>query len=181
MKLLPLDTPELLDLAARWLGDKQTYQWLDFGNGRQIVTPALLKVMTQRDTHYLRVYTSDEDDTPIGVVGLNNVDRNFKVGTLWVVAGEKSSRNRGYATRACSKILTLAFEELGLHAVNTWIVEHNPSVRVAEHLKLRFIGRQRQCHYIDGRAHDRLLFDILASEHRETEDDRKPGIAGTSR
>jgi hypothetical protein len=49
VKLLPLDRPELLEVVAGWLARKENYQWLDFGNGRQIVTPALLKVMTLQD------------------------------------------------------------------------------------------------------------------------------------
>jgi len=61
----------------------------------------------------------------------------------------------------------VAFQELGLHSVNTWTVEHNASRRGAERLGFRFIGRQRQCHLIDGQPYDRLLFDLLASEHRE--------------
>jgi RimJ/RimL family protein N-acetyltransferase len=169
MKLLPLDSPDLLDLAARWLARKENYQWLDFGGGKQIVTPALLKVMTQRETHFLRIYTAD-DDTPIGIVGLNNVDHTFRTGTLWGATGEKSFANRGYATFAASQALTLAFEDLKLHSVNTWTVEHNRSVRVLERLKFRFYGRQRQCHCIDGRFYDRLYFDLLASEHRELEE-----------
>ena len=68
-------------------------------------------------------------------------------------------------------MLTLAFRELELHSVHTWIVEHNPSIRVAEHVGFRFIGRQRQCHWIDGVAYDRLLFDLLAVEHKERPDD----------
>ena len=172
MKLYPLDTPELLELVASWLAQKQNYQWLDFGNGRQIVTPALLKIMAQRETHFLRAYTSDRDDTPIGIVGLNSVDRTFKTATFWGVSGEKSFRNRGYSTSAGSKFLTLAFRDLGLHAINTWSVDHNPSLRTIERLGFRFIGRQRQCHYIDGRFYDRLMFDLLASEHRELEDHR---------
>jgi RimJ/RimL family protein N-acetyltransferase len=63
--------------------------------------------------------------------------------------------------------LTLAFQELGLHSVNTWTVEHNPSQRGVARLGFRFIGRQRQCHFISGQPYDRLLFDLLASEHRE--------------
>jgi RimJ/RimL family protein N-acetyltransferase len=73
---------------------------------------------------------------------------------------------------ASSKLLTLAFHELGLHAVNTWIVDRNPSVRSLERLNFRFVGRQRQCHMIDGRPYDRLLFDLLASEHRELDEER---------
>jgi RimJ/RimL family protein N-acetyltransferase len=181
MKLYPLDTPELLELVASWLAQKQNYQWLDFGNGRQIVTPALLKIMAQRETHFLRAYTSARDDTPIGIVGLNSVDRAFRTATFWGVSGEKSFRNRGYSTIASSKLMTLAFRDLGLHAVNTWSVDHNPSLRTIERLGFRFVGRQRQCHYIDGQLHDRLLFDLLASEHRELDKERWHRIGRSQR
>lgn len=167
MQLKRLDTAELIRLVAGWLAQKDNYQWLDFGDGRRVPTPELVKIMTQRETHVLRVFTAGEEDVPIGVVGLNNVNREFKTATLWAVLGDQSYARRGYATRAVSKMLTLGFRELGLQAINTWIVERNPSVRVAERAKFRFIGRQRQCHLIDGRRYDRLLFDILASEHVE--------------
>jgi RimJ/RimL family protein N-acetyltransferase len=184
MKLLALDRPDLIELAAGWLARKENYQWLDFGAGKQIITPALLKIMAQRETHVLRVYTSDRDDIPIGIVGLNSVDRAFKTATFWGLSGEKSFRNRGYSTIASSKLMTLAFHDLGLHAVNTWAVEHNPSLRTIERLGFRVVGRQRQCHYIDGRLYDRLLFDLLASEHQEidearwhrTERSRRPAV-----
>jgi RimJ/RimL family protein N-acetyltransferase len=53
--------------------------------------------------------------------------------------------------------------------IQTWVAEGNPSLRLVERLGFRFVGRQRRCHYIDGRPHDRLLYDLLASEHRELE------------
>jgi RimJ/RimL family protein N-acetyltransferase len=172
VKLLPLDTPDLLQLVAGWLAQKENHEWLDFGNGRQIITPALLKIMVQRPTHFLRAYTSGRDDIPIGILGLNSVDRTFKSATFWGVSGDKSFRNSGYSTLASSKLLTLAFRELGLHTINTWVVAHNPSRRIVERLGFRFIGRLRQCHYIDDRPYDRLLFDLLASEHRELDEGR---------
>jgi RimJ/RimL family protein N-acetyltransferase len=179
MKLLPLDKPGVFDLAAGWLAQKENYQWLDFGSGRQIVTPQLLKVMVQRDTHFLRAYTSDRDDVPIGIVGLNSVDRVFKTATFWGVSGDKSFRNRGYSTIASSKLMSLAFGDLGLHSVNTWTVEGNPSLRTIERLGFRFVGRQRRCHCIDGRLFDRLLFDLLASEHRDLDEARRHRIEGS--
>lgn len=167
MKLLPLDTPDLLRLVAGWMSSRENYQWLDFGNGRQILSPEWLKIATQRDTEVLRVFTGDDDRTPVGVVGLTNVDRAFKTARIWIVAGDKSFRARGHATRAARRLLTLGFRDLGLGAINTWIVESNPSARLAGRLNFKLIGRQRQCHYIEGRALDRLWFDLLASEHRE--------------
>jgi RimJ/RimL family protein N-acetyltransferase len=166
MKLLPLDTPERIELVAGWLGKPENYKWLDFGNGVQRVTPITLKIMSQRDLHVFRIYTAGDEDAPAGVVGLTNVDRNFKTASLWAVLGSK--RYGGHTTEACHHMLTLAFTELGLEAVNAWTVETNiPAQRVLEALHFRHIGRQRQCHYIDGRPLDRLLFDLLATEHRD--------------
>ena len=172
MKLLPLDTPASVELAAGWLARKENYEWLDFGDGRQLVTPALLKIMTLRDAHFMRLYTGDSDDIPIGVVGLNSVNRAFGSATLWAVAGEKSFANRGYVSLATSKFLTLAFRQLGLTSVNTWIVDGNPSLRSLRRLGFRYVGRQRQCHMVGARLHDRLLFDLLAAEHKELGEER---------
>jgi len=166
MKLLPLASPELIELAASWLGKYDNYKWLDFGNGVQQVSAVTLKIMSQRGIHVFRVFTADDGDMPIGVVGLTNVDRNFKTASLWAVLGNK--RHGGSTTEACAKMLTLGFGELGLQAINAWTLEINrPAQRVLERLNFKYIGRQRQCHYIDGRPLDRLLFDLLATEHRD--------------
>ena len=148
MKLLPLDSSELLELVGDWLGKEENAKWLDFGSGVQAPTPAMLRIMTQRGLHVLRVYTGGVDEAPVGVVGLSNVDRRFKTATAWAVLGNK--RYGGCPT-----------------AANAWTVEINVAARrVLEQLGFQPIGRQRHCHLIDGRAYDRLLFDLLASEHR---------------
>jgi len=177
MQLLPIDTPERLQLVAGWLARKENYQWLEFGDGRQLMSLEWLTIAMQRKSYVLRLFTSDADDKPIGVVALSNVNEHFKTANIGVVVGDKSYGSRGYANRAASKMLTIGFKELGLEAVHTWIVECNQSVRMAKRLKFQLIGRQRQCHYIDGRAHDRLWFDLLASEHEEIPDVQRRHIA----
>lgn len=168
MRLLPLDSPQLVERAAGWLGKYDNYKWLDFGNGVQQLTPVTLKLMTQRDLHVVRLYTADDGDLPVGVVGLTNVDRNFNTASLWAVLGNK--RYGGCTTRACSELLTFGFTELGLQAVNAWTVETNIAAqRILESLNFRYVGRMRRCHYLEGRPLDRLLFDQLATEHREWE------------
>jgi RimJ/RimL family protein N-acetyltransferase len=171
MKFLPIDSPALIDAVAGWLGKKENYQWLDFGQGVQQVSALTLKIMTQRDIHVLRVFTADDDATPIGVTGLSNVDRRFRTATAWTVLGSK--RFGGTATRATVGMLTVGFKEVGLHAINAWTVETNIAAqRVLERVGFRYIGRLRQCHYMDGRPLDRLLYDIMADELCEPNDVR---------
>src|SRR2546428_2163891 len=78
MKLLPLDSPDLIELVAGWLGKPDNYKWVDFGNGVQMVNPITLKIMTQRDIHVFRADTAEQRGVPAGGVGLNHVDRPFQ-------------------------------------------------------------------------------------------------------
>jgi RimJ/RimL family protein N-acetyltransferase len=170
MNLLPLDQPILIELAANWLGREENYKWLDFGEGAHALSVMSLRIMTQRDLHVLRVFTPDDSDLPIGLVALSDIRRQSKTaGSVWMVLGRK--RYAGYAARAVSQLLTLGFDELGLEAVSAWAVETNvASRRVLEQLRFRYVGRQRRWHWIDGRPYDRLLYDLLATEHREITD-----------
>ena len=176
MQLKPVDTPELLQLVVGWLSLKENYQWLDFGDGRQLISREWLKIAMQRGTHVLRVFTAD-DGTPIGVTGFTNINPHFRTANVWVVLGDRSYAGQNYATRGISALMTFGFQELGFAAIHTWIVDGNPSVNVARKINFKPIGRQRQCHYIDGRPYDRLWFDLLASEHEEFRDVRRQQIA----
>lgn len=168
MDLLPLDADTQFELAADWLSRKRIYQWLDFGNGPQPLHPALLKIMAQKNEHVLRLFTDDRDHRPIGILGLSNVNRSCGTAMLWEVLGERRYSCKGYAHRAAAAMLTLGFRVWGLKAINAWAVECNyPSLRILKSLGFKPMGRQRQCHCLDGRTYDRLWFDLLAAEHPE--------------
>src|SRR5436305_14938511 len=113
-------------IIACMLGKAENYKWLDFVNVVQRVTSITLRIMSQRGIHVFRIYTAGDEDAPAGVVGLTNVDRNFKTASLWAVLGNK--RYGGHTTEAAHHMPTLAFTELGLQAVNAWTVEtHLPA------------------------------------------------------
>ena len=171
MELIPLSNDGLINLAAGWLGEQRNYQWLDFGGGAQPISAPLLKVMVQKDSHIIRAFTSDDSGQPIGLAALSNVNAGFRTAMLWIVLGDRRYSSKGYAHRASAAMLTLGFTEHRLECVNAWAVECNhASLRTIKKLHFRPIGRQRQCHYIDGKPFDRLWFDLRASEHREEND-----------
>ena len=172
MLLIPPDSTELLEHVSRWLSAKENYQWLDFGEGRQLVSREWLKLAMQRQTTVLRVFTSDREYLPIGVAGLSHVNTHFGTASIWVVLGDKSFARQGYATRALSRLLSHGFHELELRSIHTWIVESHPAAELVKRLNFRPVGRQRACHVVDGRIYDRLWFDLLATEHQELIDER---------
>ncbi|MBI3493070.1 MAG: GNAT family N-acetyltransferase [Acidobacteria bacterium] len=166
MQLKPLDRPDLIEQAATWLTQKDNGQWLDFGEGDSVITASWLKIMSKRRTHVIRLFTDDAASRPIGIVALDHVNPHFRSATVWAVLGDKAFARQGYTTRAVSGILTFGFQQVGLHSVNTWVVAHNVSASIPPRLHFREVGRLRECHRIDGRYYDRILFDLLASEHR---------------
>jgi len=103
MKLLPLDAPWAISLVAEWLSREQNYKWLDFRDGSKALTAVSLNVMTQRDLHVRRVFTPDDSDLLIGITGLSDVHRH------WKMAGSVWAPHAPYR-----KLLTFGFVDLGL-------------------------------------------------------------------
>ncbi len=166
MQLKPIETPELVEHVAGWLAAKENSQWLDFGDGQKTVTPAWVKIVARSHRHVLRVFALDSGE-PIGVVALGTIDHTFRTASLWFVLGEKRYARSGHTTHAAAAILRLGFQELKLHAINTWTVDGNHSANIISRLRFKPAGRQRECHWIDGSPRDRLLWDVLASEYSE--------------
>jgi len=166
LELVPIG-PSNLEQAAHWLAQEENYRWLDFGLGRQTLDRVSLTVMSKRDIHILRVFTDKTEGNPIGLVALSDISVPFRSATLWYVLGDKNYSGRGYTSKAVAMMLEEGFVRRSLGVIRAWVVEANvPSIRVLEKNQFKFTGRERQCHYIDGRAYDRLLFDILRLEYR---------------
>ncbi|WP_447986384.1 hypothetical protein [Nitrospira sp. Nam74] len=94
-----------ISLVAGWLSQTENYQWLDFGNGIQTLSPALLKLMSQNAKYCWRLYWPTGRNHPIGLVGLTHIDTRFNTALLWYVLGDKTCADKGHTTAAVSKLL----------------------------------------------------------------------------
>jgi len=165
MHLKPVKNSDIKTIVS-WMTDEQNYRWLDFGGGIQKLEAPAIKMMLQRKMHELRMFTADDSEKPIGLIGLSDINKKFKTATLWYVLGDKNYSGQNYTTKAVSSMLTLGFEELKLESIFAWAIQKNiASIKVLEKNRFKFIGKRRKCHYINGNAYDRLQYDILAEEH----------------
>jgi RimJ/RimL family protein N-acetyltransferase len=153
-----------LETIAGWLALPRVAKWLDFGTERPL-TALALKYAIAQGSKRLFTYAPGEAHAPIGVVGLSSIHPRFRTALLWYALGEQHFAGRGLTGRAGAEVVRIGFHELDLRAIHAWVVDGNEaSVRILENIGFRRIGRQRQCHTIEGQRRDRLLFDIVPDE-----------------
>ena len=166
VRLRPFDAEDT-DLVTAWLMADANAPWLDLGKGGRRADARVLLAAARHGAHIVRVFTAGDGVSPAGIVALRDVAVEFRTAMLWYVLGDKRHAGRGYTTRAVAALLDEAFGPLALGAITAWVVDGNEaSRRVLVRNGFQLIGRQRRCHRVDGEWRDRLLFDLLASEHR---------------
>lgn len=163
MTLLELDR-DLAASAARWI--RKDWKWLDLGLSSNPPARSALLALARKRSERVRIFT-DDAGTPCGIVGLTEVNARAKTARLWFVLGDKQQAARGLTSHAVKLLLSEGFDELELCVVHAAAVATNtPALRVLEKVGMRPTGRQRKAHVIDGRRHDRLVYDLLHTEHR---------------
>lgn len=157
-------TPDITAELATWLAHRNNSQWLDFGNGRQVLSLAALNMMAKSGSHCIRA-SREPSGRVVGVAALQNVDNAFRSAMLWGVRFRVRPPTRTTAVHQIRQIFAEGFHQLGLNSIYAWVVASNTnSITAVKASGMREVGRQRQAHVIDGVAHDRLLFDILPAE-----------------
>ena len=102
-----------------------------------------------------------EPDGVAGVVGMHKIDwlsRNVELG-YWL---SRRFRGSGLMTDACRRMISHAFEELGLHRVSVRCAARNvKSCAVPERLGFTLEGTLREAQFLNGRYEDLRLFAML--------------------
>jgi N-acetylneuraminate synthase len=95
----------------------------------------------QRRTDRIELVILDEE-TPVGTVGLSNIDFGAKSAEYGILIGEAAARGRGVAHTASELILEHAFGSLGLERVDlTLFADNEPARRLYQ--KLGFSTREQ--------------------------------------
>ncbi|NVN09779.1 GNAT family N-acetyltransferase [Nguyenibacter vanlangensis] len=163
-------TQETARLISEWLEPKTVHQWLDFGGGRQTYTPQGMHIASRSPANMIRVVTTEPDGRPIGVVALAHINTVFGTAMIWGLRPRLRPPARTNMAREMRALMREAFETLDLRSVHAFVADGN-TISCAGMLAAGFVdvGRQRQCHVIDGEVYDRILFDITREEFFDQE------------
>lgn len=164
IELLPLQATHAR-MVSGWLADPRARCWLDLDSGRQEMDERSLFLMLTGRRCHARLTRVPGSDAPYGLVCLNDCANEMGSAGIWGVRGHYGASLPNAAVAAFLLQLANGFLELGREVIGSWVVEGNQfSVAMHERLGLRLTGRQRARHRMNGRLHDRLLFDITRAE-----------------
>jgi len=120
----------------------------------------------RRDRGYHFGVTVDGIDEIVGVIGLNNINRNdnnAEVG-YWLA---EHLWGRGLGREMLGLMLGFSFEQLGLHRVYAIVQSMNlGSIKVLEACGMKREGCYREASRMDNGWHDVFIYGILEHEYR---------------
>ena len=117
----------------------------------------------------LRYTIVTEEDGPVGMIGLRDIDwKNGVASGLGMRIAKQELRTKGLATDAWMTLLRYAFEELRLNRINGSALDYNSiSQHVCKKVGFKEEGCQRQAVFKNGSFHDVILFGCLKSDYEE--------------
>jgi RimJ/RimL family protein N-acetyltransferase len=106
------------------------------------------------------------NDSPIGFIRLNYIDRVSRNMWLRMMVGDKRSQGKGYAREALDVVLNWLFTEQNVHRVTLETYENNKgAIRFFEGLGFKQEGIIREAVYVDGRYYNIISFGLLRKEY----------------
>lgn len=106
-----------------------------------------------------------EGDIPIGFVGHYVPHPVLETIDVWYVIGDRSARQKGYATESMGLLVGHLFDTTPFPRVGaTCDVENQPSVRLLERLGFRREGVLRSALFHHSRWHDIAVYGIIRNE-----------------
>jgi diamine N-acetyltransferase len=103
-----------------------------------------------------------KDDTPVGTIGLFDINLVHGSGTLGIVIGER--RGQGIGTDAVRMAVRWGFDTLRLHNIILTVIASNEGAILAyERAGFEELGRRRGAVWVRGERSDTVLMQAVAS------------------
>jgi ribosomal-protein-alanine N-acetyltransferase len=159
MNLIPVENTENhYRVCKTWLENRDITKWLTsilrFSKYSRLIHEMLI---TNRRN---RLFFISVENKSIGLIGLSNIDLVDRRAEIWFLIGEKSYRNKNYASDAVNLLKEIAVKDLKLVTLYAHVCELNvSSMRLLEKTGFKYAGRFRKGFFIDGEYKNFLIYD----------------------
>lgn len=136
-------------------------------NGNQWFQRSLID--RTRDDFVIHAVNEEGERTPIGLLGLFNIDENNKKAEYYILIGNSEFTRRGIASRASAEMLGNCFKLLNYNKITVMVdKDHYEAQKLIEKLGFRKEGLLTQDIISDsGEYIDRFIYGITKSQYEE--------------
>lgn len=164
-------TKEDTELYHKWRNDLEVMQSTNSSldvypleDTREFVNNVMLSSHTAKG--YIMV--EKEEETPLGVISLINIDYKNRNAECIIDIGEKEYWGQGYGTEGLKLLLDFAFYEMNLHRVSLKVFSFNErAIRLYTKIGFQEEGSSRQSLFRNGKWYDVIHMGLLQNEYFE--------------
>lgn len=100
--------------------------------------------------------------SPVGIVGLTDINPIDKNAMLYIIIGEDDYRGQGIGRKACEFIINYGFNNLKLHKINLEVNSYNNfAIRLYKSLGFVEEGCLKEQIYLDNTYHDEIYMGLI--------------------
>ena len=110
----------------------------------------------------VRCVISNEENIPVGLISLCDIDYTNRSTTLAVLIGDISAQGKGYGYKFCTEIINHAFNNLNLHRIESQVLESNERA-INLYTKLGFVieGTKKSCIFKNGKYGNLVMMGLI--------------------
>ena len=159
---------EDLDLIVKWRNDPEILKWLfSYLPLSKVKQRKWYEKYLDDNTQQTFIIEVNEEKTPIGTIGLTDIDYKNQKGELAIIIGEKDYLGKGLGEECLNLLVKFAFDELNLRKLKALVFSDNDTaIKLYEKCGLKEEGVLKEEIFKQGTFKDVVLMSILSSEKR---------------
>lgn len=159
-----------LDLIVKWRNDPEILKWLfSYLPLCEAKQRKWYEKYLNDDTQQTFIIKAKEEKTPIGTIGLTDIDYKNQKAELTIIIGEKEYRGRGLGGEALKLLVKFAFNEMNLRKIKALVFSDNvKAIILYEKCGFKEDGTLKDEIYRDDKFRDILIMSIWRRENNDS-------------
>lgn len=153
---------------VRWINDPEVNRYLHYDiplNEEKTRAWYLQKKEDTSRADYVIEAMEEGKSTPVGLVGLLNIDSRNRKAEFYIAVGEKRFWGKGFAAAASAQFIRQCFQQYGLNKIYCFTESGNLSAqRLFERLGFKKEGLLKEDLLHNGQVLDRCAYGLLKRE-----------------
>jgi RimJ/RimL family protein N-acetyltransferase len=145
-----------------WKNDEKVYKYLGGGFMPTSIDQQIKWMDSIMDTsgNNKRYIICKKEGTPVGMVGLYNINWIHRTVEIGIYIGDKTVRGKGYGKEACKLVEQFAKRYLNLRKIKLSVVSENRiAINMWKSLGYKEVGEYQKERFIDGRYMNLILME----------------------